>query len=215
MSRGESHALKKVIRQLNPTLPQRQQLRAAMFQLAAEAQNDDPKAVLDWLEAGMRLLEAVEENTPSKDLMEVHFSPGEKCLNRLQSLIKGTKDKMDICVYTITDNRLANCLKDAHNKGIAVRIISDAEKADDRGADLYRLRKLGLNVVLDGPEALMHHKFAIFDNKIIATGSYNWTRTAATANHENIIVSTDKQMLKSFRYEFNRMWDLYAEDRSE
>jgi phosphatidylserine/phosphatidylglycerophosphate/cardiolipin synthase-like enzyme len=33
----------------------------------------------------------------------------------------------------------------------------------------------------------MHHKFAVIDNKVVLTGSFNWTRNAAEDNHENII----------------------------
>jgi phosphatidylserine/phosphatidylglycerophosphate/cardiolipin synthase-like enzyme len=55
----------------------------------------------------------------------------------------------------------------------------------------------------------MHHKFAIFDEEILLTGSYNWTRGASNNNQENLILSNDRRLLKAFRGEFERLWKLF------
>jgi phosphatidylserine/phosphatidylglycerophosphate/cardiolipin synthase-like enzyme len=52
----------------------------------------------------------------------------------------------------------------------------------------------------------MHHKFAIIDSRLVLTGSYNWTRSAAAYNHENILVTGNKQVVNSFEKEFSRLW---------
>ncbi|MGE3822383.1 MAG: phospholipase D-like domain-containing protein [Isosphaeraceae bacterium] len=53
----------------------------------------------------------------------------------------------------------------------------------------------------------MHHKFAVFDEKIALTGSYNWTRGAARDNEENLIVSTDPRLVGPFVRAFEALWD--------
>jgi mitochondrial cardiolipin hydrolase len=52
----------------------------------------------------------------------------------------------------------------------------------------------------------MHHKFAIIDSRLVLTGSYNWTRSAAEYNHENLLVTNSKQAIGQFEKEFNRLW---------
>ena len=52
----------------------------------------------------------------------------------------------------------------------------------------------------------MHHKFAISDNKLLLNGSYNWTKSASTENNENIAVTNDINLVKSFQKEFERLW---------
>ena len=52
----------------------------------------------------------------------------------------------------------------------------------------------------------MHHKFAIFDNKTLLTGSYNWTRSAARNNEENFIVTADRLLVQRFDSEFEQLW---------
>lgn len=52
----------------------------------------------------------------------------------------------------------------------------------------------------------MHHKFAVFDERRMLTGSYNWTRGAARDNQENVVVSDDPRLMKAFGLEFARLW---------
>jgi phosphatidylserine/phosphatidylglycerophosphate/cardiolipin synthase-like enzyme len=52
----------------------------------------------------------------------------------------------------------------------------------------------------------MHHKFAIFDQRLLVTGSYNWTRSAAERNRENLAVTDDRRLVAAFREEFERLW---------
>jgi hypothetical protein len=53
----------------------------------------------------------------------------------------------------------------------------------------------------------MHHKFAVVDDRILLTGSYNWTRGAADNNEENLIVTDDPRFVKPYVEEFARLYD--------
>ena len=53
---------------------------------------------------------------------------------------------------------------------------------------------------------LMHHKFAIVDNTILITGSFNWTMQAVMGNKENIIVTSEPLLLQPFVEEFKKLW---------
>jgi len=52
----------------------------------------------------------------------------------------------------------------------------------------------------------MHHKFAIFDRRLVATGSYNWTQSAERANYENLVLLDDPDLVARFVREFQRLW---------
>ena len=52
----------------------------------------------------------------------------------------------------------------------------------------------------------MHHKFALFDARLLLTGSYNWTRGAADSNEENIVVTPDAHLVRSFSTAFDDLW---------
>jgi phosphatidylserine/phosphatidylglycerophosphate/cardiolipin synthase-like enzyme len=148
----------------------------------------------------------------ARAVSQVLFSPGVVCRERLAELMETAERSIDVCVYTITDDRLARPLERAFTeRGLAVRVITETDKVHDRGADILRLRESGIPVALDTDTQIMHHKFVIFDGKTLATGSFNWTRTASIANHENLIVTCDRHLVRAFQAEFDHLWAMYGD----
>jgi cardiolipin hydrolase len=113
---------------------------------------------------------------------------------------------VDVCVFTITDDTISRAIYDAHRRGVAIRILTDDDKSGDLGSDVVDLDRAGVAVRVDRTPAHMHHKFAIFDGKVLASGSYNWTRSAASENEENIIVTDHPHLLRAFQAEFDQLW---------
>ena len=114
---------------------------------------------------------------------------------------------LDIAVFTISENNVANAISDAKNRGIKVRIITDDDKINDVGSDIFKLKSRGLHIKIDEHNSLMHHKFAIIDGVRVLNGSYNWTRTASEVNNENIVITNNPTIVKAFAQEFERLWD--------
>lgn len=141
-----------------------------------------------------------------RSTLDVHFSPGDACLIAICSQLELARETADICVFTITDDRIASAVFDAHRRGVTVRIITDNDKAHDEGSDIRRFQRAGIDVREDQTPFHMHHKFAVFDGRTVLTGSYNWTRGAAQNNQENLIVSDDARLLGPYSREFASLW---------
>jgi phosphatidylserine/phosphatidylglycerophosphate/cardiolipin synthase-like enzyme len=180
--------------------------RSRAFALARDSVMD-PRArqVISWLEETVQALLPT-RRVPEASRMEAHFSPGEAPLRAIVKLLEEARGSIDVCVFTVTDDRLARALLEAHQRGVRVRVVSDDEKALDAGSDVGRLSDAGIPVRLDRTEAHMHHKFALFDRLRLLTGSYNWTRSAATVNHENVLVSDDPRLVQPFCRAFDDLW---------
>jgi phosphatidylserine/phosphatidylglycerophosphate/cardiolipin synthase-like enzyme len=41
----------------------------------------------------------------------------------------------------------------------------------------------------------VHHKFVILDSRMIANGSFNWTRQAVLFNQENVVLSDNPALV--------------------
>lgn len=113
---------------------------------------------------------------------------------------------MKICVFTISDDRISDAIVRAHRNGISVKIITDNDKLHDTGSDIRELAAKGLEIRVDKTRSHMHHKFAIFDEARVLTGSYNWTRSAALYNHENVLITDNRQIVQDYSREFDRLW---------
>jgi len=143
-------------------------------------------------------------------MFKAYFSPSNDCLNAIIEEIQKAKKTIDICVFTISDNRISKEIINAKKRKVEVRIITDNDKKLDRGSDIDFLQKNGIKIKFDSTEAHMHHKFALIDKKTLINGSYNWTVSAADYNYENIIVTNNCKARRLFLKEFERMWKKFV-----
>jgi phosphatidylserine/phosphatidylglycerophosphate/cardiolipin synthase-like enzyme len=206
LSRSERQSLRAVLEKAAPTEAELARYRHEAFALARQTlAGSQAEAVLGWLEETLPLLQPA-AGPAAAPLAETFFSPRDDCARQLAAIIGRARHLLDICVFTITDDRIAEAIRAAHRRGVQVRIISDDEKTADLGSDIARLRSEGIAVRLDRSPAHMHHKFALFDKELLLTGSYNWTRGAASLNWENLILINHAKLVTAFQHEFDRLW---------
>ncbi|GGF01010.1 phospholipase D-like domain-containing protein [Hymenobacter cavernae] len=182
-----------------------EELRRQLFALAEERFNTfKDKKMVEWLAAASALLLPPAE--PQAAHSEVFFSPGTACLDAILAFINHAAHRLDVCVFTISDDRIAEALLAAHRRGAAIRLLTDNDKLHDQGSDIKSLQAAGVPVRIDRTPNHMHHKFAVADNRVVLTGSYNWTRSAALANLENLLVTDDATVVQRYSTEFERLW---------
>jgi phosphatidylserine/phosphatidylglycerophosphate/cardiolipin synthase-like enzyme len=76
-------------------------------------------------------------------MAEAWFSPHDDCPGRIINLFGEAHAHADVCVFTITDDRISDALLAAHARGVRIRIISDNDKAHDSGSDIERFASIG------------------------------------------------------------------------
>ena len=211
LSRSEKRAFAEVLADQAPTDSDLAWLRNRAFDLARESlRHREALLVLDWVEEVVKVIAARGQAGREAGLAEAWFTPGSDAPARIASLIRGARRTIDVCVFTITDDRLASALLDAKRRGVRLRIVTDDDKSLDRGSDIERLEAAGVPVRMDSSDSHMHHKFAIFDRSILLTGSYNWTRGAADDNQENFVVVDDPRLVVAYARTFEKLWDAFS-----
>lgn len=184
-------------------------LRQQLFGMARERFNTfADKAVIEWLEEASSLL-----LLPAAASAQVYFSPGPDCVQAIQRFIGAARHTLDVCVFTLADNRLTDAVLAAHERGVLVHLLTDNDKLLDRGSDVRQLWAAGVPVRVDRNQNHMHHKFAVADARTVLTGSYNWTRSAAELNLENLLITPDETVVRRYAQEFTRLWELMQEYR--
>ncbi|MFT7519747.1 MAG: cardiolipin hydrolase [Kiritimatiellia bacterium] len=205
VSRGERTALAQILDEQMLDAGARLALQAQVFDRVREQLHDPrDKALLQGLEDVVKLLRAPEAATSAPS--RVLFGPQDPMWETLHSLVCGARTSLDLAVFTLTDDRLSNALIDVHRRGVRVRLLSDDSKSDDKGSDVRRLRKAGVPVCTDGSPFHFHHKFAVIDDRVVVTGSYNWTRSADERNRENVLVTEDRQIVMAYAKGFEQLW---------
>jgi len=163
-------------------------------------------SALNWLERIIKLLTPLASAGPSANVAEACFSPRHDCAARIVRLFENARQAVEVCVFTITDDRIAEAMARAHRRGVRLRVITDDEKLLDPGSDIRRLSEAGIQIRVDRSPHHMHHKFAIFDDGVLLTGSYNWTRSAALDNEENFLLTSEPRLVRPFAELFEELW---------
>jgi len=109
-------------------------------------------------------------------------------------------------MYIFTLQNVAEALISAHDRGIEVKVVFD--KSQIAGYSQYALLKsAGIELRNDtNPSGIMHNKVAIIDNRIVITGSFNWTNSAENSNNENLIVIHSVDAASRYESEFQNIW---------
>ena len=58
----------------------------------------------------------------------------------------------------------------------------------------------------DGNCYILHHKVIIIDERMVITGSYNFTSSAERDNDENLVIVDDPQLARAYLDEFARVY---------
>jgi len=213
LDRAERDGFRERLAASVPDAAKRAVYQSMAFDLAREAierQAVNHHAALNWLERIVKILNPAGTPGPAGSAAEACFSPQHDGAARIARLFDTSRQRADVCVFTITDDRISDAMIRAHRRGVALRVITDDEKQHDPGSDVERLAQSGIVVRMDNTEFHMHHKFALFDGALLLTGSYNWTRSAALHNEENFVLTGEPRLIRPFSELFDELWGQFG-----
>jgi phosphatidylserine/phosphatidylglycerophosphate/cardiolipin synthase-like enzyme len=201
-SKEEKRTFKAMVQEKRLAVSQLNFIRSKIFEIANEKINPaNYTFIVEWIKtANEALISQAPETT------DALFSPGDSCRQAIIQSIDSAINQLQICVFTISDDSITKSLLTAHKRRIQIKLITDNDKSLDRGSDIDQLARAGITVKMDITANHMHHKFMIADQNTLITGSYNWTLSAAGYNHENILVTREAGVIKSFANEFEQLW---------
>lgn len=106
-------------------------------------------------------------------------------LQHLITSLKEAKRTIRIAMFTLTHPEIAKALIDARKRGVLIHIAVDYYTA--KGASkktLATLEKAGITILQSQGKQLLHHKWALLDDRLLIIGSANWTKAAFSKNRD-------------------------------
>lgn len=118
--------------------------------------------------------------------------------------IDGAKKNIRVAIYEFSNDNIRDAFIRAKKRGINIKIVTDDKKIDQE--DIVTLKRAGIKITSDNrSSALMHNKFMIIDNKIVWSGSANYSYYAFYRHNENIIKIESLDIAKVYLEEFNQL----------
>jgi phosphatidylserine/phosphatidylglycerophosphate/cardiolipin synthase-like enzyme len=140
--------------------------------------------------------------------IDVFFSPDDGVLNALVPLLDSAEQSIHFLTFSFTSNELGDIVRAKAEAGLTVAGVMDEEQiSSNQGTEFDPFQQAELDVLIDGIDGQMHHKVIIVDEKIVAFGSYNFSKRAEERNDENMLIIYDTDIAKQFMLEFGRVWE--------
>ncbi len=153
------------------------------------------------------------QNTPYPTLLlddgtriETHFAPEDDPRSAILEALERSKTEILFMAFSFTDEEIARQLIEKARSGVVVRGVLEARNAAAESSVYDLFQKAGLDVRLDGNPRVMHHKVFVIDSRVTITGSFNFTRSAAQENDENLVIIENADLARAYREEFERVY---------
>lgn len=158
------------------------------------------------------------------------ISPTQPWSNSTNGLIgevlESATKSVDMALFVFSEQRLANILETRHQQNVKLRALIEktfafrpySEGLDMMGFALSNNCKYELDnrpwrnpiTTVAAPVLprgdVLHHKFAVVDNKTVITGSHNWSEAANANNDETLIVVENATVAAHYLREFERLY---------
>lgn len=136
-------------------------------------------------------------------MIEVFFN---NIANAVQKYIDNATLNVKIAVAWFTNEDLFRSVVNALNRGVSVTVVilDDMINRNELALDFSQFKQAGGKLYFSDKRK-MHNKFCVIDDKVLLTGSYNWTYYAENLNWENIVIIDDVEVVLKFIKEFEKI----------
>lgn len=119
--------------------------------------------------------------------------------------IQAARENITVAVYTIMASStkwpqpVYDALVAAHDRGVKVRIMTNADKASGRQYGNLSVTRSITN------KGKLHTKFIVIDGEYVVTGSYNYVTKSYLGNTENVVSIRSRAMAAAYCEQWEKM----------
>ncbi len=136
---------------------------------------------------------------------DVYFVPQE-IKTQIIRAIEGSKESIDIAVTDINSNNILNALTEAQKRGVRIRIVIGRKRSLVKGLLSTPYKNKVFEIKALARRGFINNNFAIFDCKLLSTGSYSWNEKIGKFNRDNAIFTDEAKLLVKYQKEFDLLF---------
>ncbi|MBI5883882.1 MAG: hypothetical protein HZB91_12355 [Elusimicrobia bacterium] len=127
----------------------------------------------------------------------------------LLKAIAASKSSIDVAAYSFYSQPLADALVAARDRGVKVRVLMDKENGKKTQITRFLVGNgMDTRWMSGRGKGAMHHKYAVFDGRLVETGSHNWTNNAEQNDFEDVLLTTNSAAVKSYSRKFSELYGM-------
>jgi phosphatidylserine/phosphatidylglycerophosphate/cardiolipin synthase-like enzyme len=126
-------------------------------------------------------------------------------------VVQSAKKSIRFLAFSFTDYPLADAMSQRAQAGVDVSGVFEKVGSETEASELKTLMCRKIPVRQDGNPAFLHDKVIVVDDRIVITGSLNFSTNAEESNDENVIIIDNPEIARLYTQEFARVWDLASD----
>ncbi|MEW6657354.1 MAG: phospholipase D family protein [Thermodesulfobacteriota bacterium] len=128
----------------------------------------------------------------------MYFSPGGGATAAVVQALGQAQRSVYVQAYTFTSPPVAKALTQAHRRGVTVAVILDKSNLKDKYSVADFLVHADVPTYIDSAHGISHNKVMVIDERLVITGSFNFTRAAERDNAENLLLIEDAELASRY-----------------
>lgn len=143
-------------------------------------------------------------------VIETAYSPEGMALQLVLKTIESAQHEIRLMGYSFTSPEVVSALVRAKHRGVNIKIVLDEKGNRNKTsqAAMNIIVNAGIPLRTNGRYAIMHDKVIIVDNQTVESGSFNYTRSAASRNSENVLVINGvPEVARTYLRHWQSRWD--------
>ena len=143
------------------------------------------------------------------------FAAEDGVIGHLIPVVENAQSSVRFLAFSFTDYPLAKAMIDRAAVGVDVAGVFEKVGSETEHAELRTLHCAGVPVRQDGNPSFLHHKLIIVDERIVMTGSLNYSTNAEESNDENVLIVDNPEIAALYIQEFERVWALASDPEAD
>ena len=159
-------------------------------------------------EFGPRSPSTVEQQSVVVDgtQIQVLFAAEDEAMDYILPYLANAQSSIRFMAFSFTYDNMEDVITDRFENGVDVAGVFEKLGSSTEYSELGDMYCSKMKVRRDGNGGFLHHKVVIVDERIVITGSLNFSDNANDSNDENVIIVDNSDIAALYLEEFERVW---------
>lgn len=134
------------------------------------------------------------------------FAAEDEVVTELLPLIENAQKSIHFMAFSFTHDAVETAMMARYEDGVTVTGIFETRGSETEYSALPKMYCAGAPVRQDGNPGTFHHKVIVIDERLVITGSLNFSENADDSNDENVLIIDNPEIARLYIQEFERRW---------
>ena len=143
--------------------------------------------------------------------LQVLFSSEDDVAEHILPYLEAAQTSIRFLAFSFTHDAMGEAMRNRSDAGVDVMGVFEKTGSSTEYSELGMMYCAGMAARRDENPSFLHHKVIVVDNRIVITGSLNFSDNANESNDENVLIVDNAEIAKLYTQEFDRIWALSSD----